>query len=555
MFASLRVSTGGACFRRRRLHARVPSCCHVGAAATNHVRARWAIRLSTIAQARHVAVLRVSAFSVQTTGPRRDPASARSLLAEQVRGHHRRRTSASQGEIACGDPIERRCRLRQTTLGGALRLSTGRPPELTPRHCCRRLTVHGLANRATFRRDDPRGSVTAPIIFRCPAPDQLSPTTVRILLHEGISAASRLVASSFRRTPPPLRQHDVSDHLAMILDATPRNHAVPSARRQSFDVPPRHHVPCSSFDDHARARLTSTIQGLRLSTVPYMIVARAPSVLAYVQSPTPHACERPSCDDSSYTGSLRRDCARPAIRRMFACLSTLIRVCRTAPLGPCTSSDAHVRARWAMRAFWARIAVPCVSASRSAASGSARIFRPEHQACSTAFTASRRSPMPFDICSHRRPLHRLSPALCTGHLRADLAISRSSSSSDRADRSASLDAHDPPALPCSRSRMFSFVSAPRSLDRFAVLRASTHVSARGSIRRPFDLQTSRSAANTLTARVHIQRIVIEKVRPFPLGQSHPARASEPSDQISESTELLPYSRELSSTRLAAHPNR
>jgi hypothetical protein len=82
MFASLRVSTGGACFRRRRLHARVPSCCHVGAAATNHVRARWAIRLSTIAQARHVAVLRVSAFPVQTTGPRRDPASAPSLLAE-----------------------------------------------------------------------------------------------------------------------------------------------------------------------------------------------------------------------------------------------------------------------------------------------------------------------------------------------------------------------------------------------------------------------------------------------------------------------------------------
>lgn len=71
MFASLRVSTDGACFRRRRLHARVPSCCHVGASATNHVRARWAIRLSTIAQARHVAVLRVSAFPVQTTGPRR----------------------------------------------------------------------------------------------------------------------------------------------------------------------------------------------------------------------------------------------------------------------------------------------------------------------------------------------------------------------------------------------------------------------------------------------------------------------------------------------------
>lgn len=28
----------------------------------------------------------------------------------------------------------------------------------------------------------------------------------------------------FRRSPPHLRQHDVSNHLAMILDATPRNH-------------------------------------------------------------------------------------------------------------------------------------------------------------------------------------------------------------------------------------------------------------------------------------------------------------------------------------------
>jgi hypothetical protein len=59
-------------------------------------------------------------------------------------------------------------------------------------------------------------------------------------------------------------------------------------------------------------------------------------------------------------------------------------------------------------------------------------------------------------------------------LRADLAISRSSSGSDRADRFASLDAGDPPALPCSRSRLFSLVSA------FAVLQRP-HTCPRGSI--------------------------------------------------------------------------
>lgn len=80
-------------------------------------------------------------------------------------------------------------------------------------------------------------------------------------------------------------------------------------------------------------------------------------------------------------------------------------------------------------------------------------------------------------------------------------------------------------------------------DRCAV-HTSTHVS------------RSRLTAlpNTLTARVHIQRIVIEKVWLFPLGWNHPARAFEPSDQSFASTELLPYPREHSSTRLAALPN-
>lgn len=142
-------------------------------------------------------------------------------------------------------------------------------------------------------------------------------------------------------------------------------------------MPPRHHGPCSSFDDHARARLTSIIHGDPACDGPiHDRGSRSAPYLRTSRSSTPHACERPSCDDSSHTGSLRRGCARPAIRGMFACLSTLIRVCRTAPLGPCTSSDAHVRARCAAR-------TPLEGArrgasrfrSRSVASGSARIFR------------------------------------------------------------------------------------------------------------------------------------------------------------------------------------
>jgi hypothetical protein len=183
--------------------------------------------------------------------------------------------------------------------------------------------------------------------------------------------------------------------------------------------------------------------------------------------------------------------------------------------------------------------------SRSLAAGSARIFRTEPQACSAAFAASRRAFRPTAaLASRSRDTH-------AGRLRADLAISRSSPCFDRVDRSASLDAHAPPALPCSRSRMFSIASPkpPRVTSRW--LRSCAFVHTR--VRSDRSIRRSKDPTNTLTARVHIQRIVIEKVWPVPLGPNHPARAFETSDQTFAATELLLYSRELSSTRLAALP--
>jgi hypothetical protein len=318
--------------------------------------------------------------------------------------------------------------------------------------------------------------------FDGPEPDQLSPTTVRILLHEGISAASRLVASSFRRTPPPLRQHDVSDHLAMILDATPRNHAVPSARRQSFDVPPRHHVPCSSFDDHARARLTSTIHGALSFDGPIHdrgSCSLCTRVLAYPRTSEARLRMRARgrLATTPRTPATSEEAARG--RRSAGCSRVFQR------------SSAYAAQRCSVRAH---LPTPTSEpAARCAPSG--RTPR-----CLAFPLRDRRRQVPLGSFEPNiRPARRLSPppgvhrclstpdptaAPCTGfrrhsaldRLRADLAISRSSSSSDRADRFASHDAGDPPALPCSRSRMFSGASLERSCDRSTVLRSSTHVS-------------------------------------------------------------------------------
>jgi len=106
------------------------------------------------------------------------------------------------------------------------------------------------------------------------------------------------------------------------------------------------------------------------------------------------------------------------------------------------------------------------------------------------------------------------------------------------NRFASLDAHDSLALPCSRSRTFSYVPTDfeprfRDLDFRLVtaggsfsVHTSTHVFGQHLSTRP----------NTLTARVHIQRIVIEKVWLFRLRKNRPARAFEPSSQSSGSAD-------------------
>jgi hypothetical protein len=137
-----------------------------------------------------------------------------------------------------------------------------------------------------------------------------------------------------------------------------------------------------------------------------------------------------------------------------------------------------------------------------------------------------RHPMPFDTRSRRRPLHRLSPALCSRN--ASMLILRSvvprpAPIARIASRLSTLAIHR------------HFRAHVRACFRLYPLSrfysVHTRVRVARSARRPHA-----PLANTLTARVHIQRIVIEKVRPFPLGRSHPARASEPSGQSSESTE-------------------
>jgi hypothetical protein len=80
---------------RVRLHlATRPSCCHVGVVAAFHVRARCTIRLSTSVHSRHVAVLRVSAFSVAAVlRPRARLGSRRCSFTLRGRAHIRLATN------------------------------------------------------------------------------------------------------------------------------------------------------------------------------------------------------------------------------------------------------------------------------------------------------------------------------------------------------------------------------------------------------------------------------------------------------------------------------
>jgi hypothetical protein len=160
---------------------------------------------------------------------------------------------------------------------------------------CRRLTVHGLAIRAhvsaerlrhlsTSHSDDgrdPLSTITRRTTKSCrlsadlfggsprsPFDDRRPTFTASILFRRSsplitvsnlpLKSCCRITAGDplSRTTAAPLRF--ISDHLSMILDDAHRD---PRRARILFRrcvvVPPRHHVPCSSFDDHARARPTA----------------------------------------------------------------------------------------------------------------------------------------------------------------------------------------------------------------------------------------------------------------------------------------------------------
>jgi hypothetical protein len=139
-----------------------------------------------------------------------------------------------------------------------------------------------------------------------------------------------------------------------------------SSYRRRGVVPPRHHVPCSSFDVHARARLTSTIHGC-----PYMIVARSlrPGLRPTREELLRFTCPRPSFDDSVHVRrshdhlSMITEAARG--RRFAGCWRSLSNAHPGMPHGDFTSTDIFRRpcprsprdAR-----LWAHTAVPAFAA-------------------------------------------------------------------------------------------------------------------------------------------------------------------------------------------------
>lgn len=136
----------------------------------------------------------------------------------------------------------------------------------------------------------------------------------------------------------------------------------------------------------------------------------------------------------------RANCTRPAIRGMFACLSTLTRACRTALASvhifrrprPRSPRDVYPKAATAVPAFI------CISRRKlPLATQGARftlVFRGEDQACSTACAVYRHRLLSFDTRLRRRlgtSFHshlsmRASAGTHVARLRADLSTSRSS---------------------------------------------------------------------------------------------------------------------------------
>jgi hypothetical protein len=118
--------------------------------------------------------------------------------------------------------------------------------------------------------------------------------------------------------------HDISDHLAMILDAThrePRRSCI--LFRRCVIVPPRHHVPCSSFDAHARARPTASPCRSSLARAP--IHDRGPLYARNRLSTTPFTSTasvhlsmpaQPHADDDSRSFRVSRRSIAPAVQRL-----------------------------------------------------------------------------------------------------------------------------------------------------------------------------------------------------------------------------------------------
>jgi hypothetical protein len=251
-----------------------------------------------------------------------------------------------------------------------------------------------------------------------------------------------------------------------------------SSFRRRGVVPPRHHVPCSSFDAHARVRLTATTHANRLSTAPIhdrgALLPTEP--LSFDECPTREellrfTCPRPSCDDSVHVRrsedhlSMITEAARG--RRFAGCWRSLSNAHPHMPHGDFTSMDifrrpcprsphdarllgAHRcacvrRTSWMLtsaRNRWRQ--VPRPAPQLALFPGAHGTFR-----CSLPPPPGHRSPhRSFD----RRFLRHSCPSPpCCPFGQPFIEEPR------LVNRSASLDAHDSPALPCSRSRSFSRV--------------------------------------------------------------------------------------------------
>jgi len=200
-------------------------------------------------------------------------------------------------------------------------------------------------------------------------------------------------------------------------------------------------------------------------------------------------------------------------------------------------------------------------------------FRSQPKAFS--FRCRQLRPASFDACLHHRRLQSALLSLLTCHRRLGTSRAPASFNADARrhschpppctsfdapfigqprclNRSASLDAHDPSALPCSRSRTFFVCTAqrPRPCSSFDAhdhdqLRGA-HVHTRVQVT-PCGATEHTHCARSYSAFCHRESLAL----PSPQEPSCSSfRAFQPELRC---TELLPYSREHSLARLAALP--